>query len=146
MKQNIQKTLAGYASAGKSKKARQTDLLQSIAYGGRLLQTAASKSRERWLLLFTDLEDNQTKEGDLRLEGVHVRVFYVPARNDLNGLDKKISDWKRRFENARAASIEIYDVGQSESLTIFLTPKFNTQSSGWDWVRSGRKLVTHDQD
>ena len=73
-------------------------------------------------MLFTDLEDNQTKEGDLRLEGVHVRVFYVPARNDLNGLDKKISDWKRRFENAWAASIEIYDVGQSESLPHLLDP------------------------
>lgn len=119
MRQEIQKTFASYANARTFKKAGQTDLLQSISYGGRLL-AAEDKSRERWMLLFTDLEDNQTKTADLRLKGVHVRVFYVPARNDLNGLDRKISDWKQRFEKAGAVTVEIYDVGQSESLSRLL--------------------------
>ena len=116
LKRTMQDTLLSYASAGKFKKASRTDLVQAIAYASRLLHAEANDSRELWLLLFSDLEDNQKKNVELNLKSVHVRVFYVPARNDLNGLDKKIADWTLRFKHAGAASVEIYDVGQSETL------------------------------
>jgi hypothetical protein len=121
LKRKMRDTLLSYANAKRFKKAGQTDLLQAIAYAGRLLHADANSSREKWLLLFTDLEDNQKKDVDLNLEGVHVRVFYVPARNDLNGLDKKIFEWKERFKRAKVASVEIYDVGQSDTLPRLLT-------------------------
>lgn len=116
LKRTMQDTLLSYANAGKFKKANRTDLVQAIAYAGRLLHADSNDSRELWFLLFSDLEDNQNKNTDLNLKDVHVRVFYVPARNDLNGLDQKIADWTKRFKQAGAASVEIYDVGQSETL------------------------------
>lgn len=117
LKQQINKTLCDYANGRKFKKAGQTDLLQSIAYAGRMLNAGENARREKWLLMFTDLEDNQRKNADLNLEGVHVRIFFVPARNDLNGLDQKMADWRQRLTEAKAASVDIYDVGQSETLS-----------------------------
>lgn len=120
LKRNIQKTFGDYAETKSFKKVGRTDLLQSIAYAGRLLHARGNASREKWLLLFTDLEDNQKKTVELNLQGVHVRVFYVPARNDLTGMETKMSSWKEIFSHAGASTVEIYDVGQSEMLPTLL--------------------------
>lgn len=120
-KKQVQTTLNEYASGRAFKKTNRTDLVQSIAYAGRMLRAGTNVSREKWLLLFTDLEDNQNRPVPLNVDGVHVRVFYVPARNDLSNLEKKIKDWRQRFTDAKAASVSIYDVGQSRALALLIT-------------------------
>lgn len=116
LKRQMQETLLGYSNARSFKKPKRSDVLQSIAYAGRLLHTEENKARNKWLLIFSDLEDNQRRDVSLNLEGVHVRVFYVPARNDLRAMQKKIADWTERLNKAGAASVDIYDSGQSAML------------------------------
>jgi hypothetical protein len=116
LRYDIQKAFSNYAAARKFKKAGETDLLQAITYAARMLRTGTNAPKEKWLLIFTDLEDNQRKEVSLNLEAINLRVFYVPARNDLKAMDKKIADWSERFKQANAASVEVYDVGQSQTL------------------------------
>ncbi len=120
LQKQIQTTLLTYAGALSFKKVERTDLFQAIAYGARQLRLASQ--RERWLLLFTDLEDTVgRRDVPLDLEGIHVRVFFVPTRGNLKGLDKKVAEWTQRFQKAKAASVVIYDVGQSRILPRLLT-------------------------
>lgn len=121
VKQQIRAALLTYANAKEFRKVVKTDFLQSIAYAGRLLHADPNDTREKWLLAFTDMEDTEGKEVELNLKGIHVRVFFVPTRGDLKALEKKIAYWSKRFKDAGAVSLAIYDVGQTRSLAHLLT-------------------------
>jgi hypothetical protein len=118
-KQRIQETLLAYAHARQFAKVTDTDLNQAVAYAGRLLR---EDPREKWLLLFTDLEDTERQPSPWRLDGIHVRAFFVPARGEMQVLEQKERDWGSRFTQAKAASVQIYDVGQTRALSALLTP------------------------
>jgi hypothetical protein len=118
-KRQMENTLRAYAHARQFTKVVRTDFHQAVAYAGRLLR---EDPREKWLLLFTDLEDTERQPAAWRLDGIHVRAFFVPARGRMEVLEQKERDWGARFTQAKAASVQIYDVGQTRALPALLTP------------------------
>lgn len=52
----------------------------------------------------------------LDLEGVHVRVFYVPSRGRMDVLRKKEKTWRERMERGGAESVCVFDVGQTRGV------------------------------
>lgn len=123
----IQARLLTYAKAEGFRKVVETDLVQSLAYAGRLLDADPASRTDRWLLAFTDLEDTVGSETTPGLQGVNVRVFYVPTRGDLAALSESIASWTAKFRTWGAASVAIYDTGQTFSLQRLLTAPFEAE-------------------
>jgi hypothetical protein len=121
LKKQMASKLYVYADPGNTPvKVTNTDLMQALADAASQLHSMAD-SREKWLLAFTDLEDTQRKKVTMDLHEVHVRVFFVPKRNNIEAFEKKKADWTQRFTDAKTASAEIYDVGQTLALQRLLT-------------------------
>ena len=87
--------------------SKTTDLWGVLVRSSYLLKT---DYRARIFIAFTDLKDNVNRNEECRLNGVDVLVFYA----DFN----KINQWKNRFSNCKAKTINILDVGKSREIAF----------------------------
>jgi hypothetical protein len=90
--------------------ARQTDVWGALYAAADTL--AATPARERWLLLYTDLDDTVGRAvaaRPLRLAGVRVRVLFVPRSADVRQFDARLRAWRDVFGGGSAEQVQFYD-------------------------------------
>ncbi|MBA7637188.1 hypothetical protein ES703_44823 [subsurface metagenome] len=77
--------------------ARKTDVMGGISYA--LLIFNNSKSKHKYLVIYSDLEDNVAGTGDVRLNGVRVWCLYVEHK-DFEKYKEKENSWRQYFKRA----------------------------------------------
>jgi hypothetical protein len=90
--------------------APQTDIWDALYAAADTL--AATPAQERWLLLYTDLDDTAGRAVPARLlrpAGVQVRVLFVPRAADVRRFDARLRAWRRVFAQSAAAQVKFYD-------------------------------------
>jgi hypothetical protein len=105
-------------------KSTRTDVAGSLDRVQTIFSNKDSKRFSKYLLIFSDLSDNKTKElSGLSLDSVHVLVLFASSdKGDYNAAQNQIDRWKKYFQNSRASSVEIlnHDLSMTFDIKTFI--------------------------
>jgi hypothetical protein len=99
----------------KKREAARTDIWGAIYGASRFL--GSYPDSDKYLLIFSDLEDNQGLKGSsdaLNLSGIKLKALFVSRTKHVDDFDKKVKIWASAFKEAGAESVEILDPTKSK--------------------------------
>lgn len=85
--------------------AQSTDIMGGIAYSTLIF--ASSKSKHKYLVIYSDLEDNVAQQCNVRLDSVRVWCLYV-EHSDFNKYREKEKLWREYFKRAGIEEKDIF--------------------------------------
>lgn len=104
--------LSELESASKVDRTKEgTELMQSLAFAKNLLADGAS--REKWLIVCSDLEDTIGSSVKLDFSGIRIRTHFLPTRGQMKKLEEMRGLWTEGFKDKGAESVKVFDSGQS---------------------------------
>lgn len=91
--------------------AMTTDVWGGLQAAGQTL--GATAARERWLLVYSDLDHNANGHSGgaaaLHLPDVRVQVFFVPRTLDPPRFRERLRTWHAAFRQAGAREVQLHD-------------------------------------